>query len=267
MSDITAFIGLGAMGEALLRGLLRAGRNAEDFIISMRTDERNAAVAAEHGVPTSEARGAVERARIIVLALGPGDVMPVVASLAPKLRPGQAVLSLAAGTSTAQIEALVPDGVSVVRSMSNIPALVGEGLHALSPGALCDEAAVRRVEALLAGTGRTVQIPEKLQDTATAISGSGPAYVFFMIEAMIDAGVLLGMPRAMATEMCIQTVYGSAEMIRETGSHPTFLREQVTSPAGTASAALRSLEDDRVKAAIISAIEQSYRRARELSSD
>ena len=136
------------------------------------------------------------------------------------MRPGQLVVSLAAGITTAFIESRLPDGVAVVRVMPNTPALVDEGMAAISPGSHCDEEHLAEAEALLASTGRVLRVPEKQQDAVTAISGSGPAYIFFVVESMIEAGVHLGLPRATATELVVQTVVGSAKMLRETGDAP-----------------------------------------------
>jgi pyrroline-5-carboxylate reductase len=131
------------------------------------------------------------------------------------------------------------------------PALVDEGMAAISPGKHCDEAHLAEAESLMASTGRVLRIPEKQQDAVTAISGPGPAYIFYVVESMIEAGVHLGLPRATATELVVQTLIGSGKMLRETGTHPTILREQVTSPGGTTAAALRSLEDHKVRAAFL----------------
>ena len=140
------------------------------------------------------------------------------------------MVSLAAGITTAFIESRVPEGVAVVRVMPNTPALVDEGMAAISPGSHCDEEHLAEAESLMASTGKVLRIPERQQDAVTAISGSGPAYIFFVVESMIEAGVHLGLPRATATELVVQTLVGSAKMLRETGTHPTVLREQVTSP-------------------------------------
>jgi len=141
-----------------------------------------------------------------------------------------------------------------------------EGMSAISRGAHCDEAHLREAETLLSAVGRVLRVPEKQQDAVTAISGSGPAYIFFVVEAMIEAGVLLGLPRSTATELVVQTLYGAATMLRETGEHPTVLREQVSSPAGTTMAALRQLDDHKVRAAFLTAMEAARDRSRELSS-
>jgi pyrroline-5-carboxylate reductase len=189
----------------------------------------------------------------------------VLEEIGPELRPGQLVVSLAAGITTAFIESRVPDGVAVVRVMPNTPALVDEGMSAISPGSHCDDTHLAEAEDLLASTGRVIRVPERQQDAVTAISGSGPAYIFFVVESMIEAGVHLGLPRATATDLVVQTVVGSAKMLRETGTDPVVLREQVTSPGGTTASALRELEVHKVRAAFLAAMEAARNRSRELA--
>jgi pyrroline-5-carboxylate reductase len=196
-----------------------------------------------------------------VLVVKPQDMADVLTEIAPHLRPGQLLVSLAAGIPTRAIEKHIPDGVAVVRVMPNTPALVDEGMAAISAGTHCDDDHLATAEALLSTTGRVVRVPEKQQDAVTAISGSGPAYLFFVVEAMIEAGVHLGLPRTTATELVVQTVVGSAKLLRETGTHPTVLREQVTSPGGTTAAAIRELEDHKVRAAFITAMEAARDRS------
>jgi pyrroline-5-carboxylate reductase len=175
-------------------------------------------------------------------------------------------VSLAAGITTDFLQARLPQGTPVVRVMPNTPALVDEGMAAISPGSHCDETHLAEAEALLRSCGKVIRLPENYQDAVTAISGSGPAYIFYVVEAMIEAGVLLGLPRATSTELVVQTLYGAATMLRETGEHPTVLREQVSSPAGTTMAALRQLDDHKVRAAFLTAMEAARDRSRELAS-
>ena len=181
------------------------------------------------------------QADTVALVVKPQDMADVLAEIASSLTPGTLLVSLAAGITTEFIESRVPDGIAVVRVMPNTPALVDEGMAAISPGTHCDDDHLAVAESLLRTTGRVVRVPEKQQDAVTAISGSGPAYLFFVVEAMIEAGVHLGLPRSTATELVVQTVVGSAKLLRETGEHPTVLREQVTSPGGTTAAAIREL--------------------------
>jgi pyrroline-5-carboxylate reductase len=190
----------------------------------------------------------------------------VLDEIAPAVKPGQLVVSLAAGITTAFLESRLPDGVAVVRVMPNTPALVDEGMAAIAPGSHCDDDHLAVAEGLLGSTGRVLRVPEKHMDAVTAISGTGPAYVFFVVESMIEAGVHLGLPRATATELVVQTLVGSAKMLRETGSHPVVLREQVTSPGGTTAAALRELEVHKVRAAFLAAMEAARNRSAELAA-
>jgi len=192
-----------------------------------------------------------------------GDVLT---EIAPHLRTGQLLISLAAGITTQYIEKHIPDGIAVVRVMPNTPALVDEGMAAISPGTHCDDEHLALAEQMLSVTGRVMRVPEKQQDAVTAISGSGPAYLFFVVEAMIEAGVHLGLPRDTATELVVQTMLGSAKLLRETGEHPTVLRERVTSPGGTTAAAVRQLEDHKVRAAFLVAMEAARDRSRDLAA-
>ena len=161
---------------------------------------------------------AAARADTVALVVKPQDMGDVLTEIAPHLRAGQVLISLAAGITTDYIEKHIPDGIAVVRVMPNTPALVDEGMAAISPGTHCDEEHLALAEQMLSVTGRVVRVPEKQQDAVTAISGSGPAYLFFVVEAMIEAGVHLGLPRSTATELVVQTVVGSAKLLRETGS-------------------------------------------------
>lgn len=264
-ASLTAIIGAGVMGETLLSGLVRAGRPAERLLVGEKRAERAAELVERYGVEVAGNVEVAQRARTVVLVVKPQDMGTVVDEIAPALRPGQLVVSLAAGITTAFIEARVPEGVAVVRVMPNTPALVDEGMSAVSGGALASEADLVEVEGLLSATGKVLRIPEKQQDAVTAISGSGPAYLFFVVESMIEAGVHLGLPRSTATDLVVQTVVGSATMLRETGTHPTVLREQVTSPAGTTAAALRELEIHGVRAAFLAAMEAARNRSQALA--
>ena len=174
-------------------------------------------------------------------------------------------MSRPAGIPTAFIEARLADGVPVVRVMSNTPVHVDEAMSVISAGAHAGEQHLRLTEELLSPVGKVLRIPESLQDGATALSGSGPAYFYYLVEAMVDAGILLGMPRAAALEMVIQSAVGAAVMLRDSGEHPVLLREAVTSPGGTTIAAIRELERHGVRAAVLEAIEAARNRGRELA--
>ena len=260
-----AIIGAGVMGETLLSGLIRAGRRTADLMVGEKRPERARELEERYGV---EVLGNVEAARkadTLALVVKPQDMEDLLKEIAPVVRPGQLVVSLAAGITTAFIEAHLPEGAAVVRVMPNTPALVDEGMAAISRGSHCDEEHLVEAESLMASTGKVIRVPERQQDAVTAISGSGPGYIFFVVESMIEAGVHLGLPRATATELVVQTVVGSAKLLRETGEHPTVLRERVTSPAGTTAAAIRELEDHKVRAAFLTAIEAARDRSRALA--
>jgi len=265
-AEKVAILGAGMMGETVLAGLLRAGRPADQVVISERRPERAAELAQRHGVVVLDNVKAAEFGDILLLVVKPQDVAGLLDEIAGSMRPGTLVISLAAGQSTSTLESRLPAGTAVVRVMPNTPALVDQGMSALSPGAHCDPDQLATALALLAATGEVVQVPEQYQDAVTAVSGSGPAYVFYVAEAMIEAGVLFGLPRSTSTELVVQTLYGAATMLKETGTHPSILREQVTSPGGTTAAALRLLDDQRVRAAFISAMEAARDRSRDLSA-
>ncbi|KQX66340.1 pyrroline-5-carboxylate reductase [Angustibacter sp. Root456] len=254
------------MGETLLSGLLRAGRPVDSLVVSERRPERVAELTERYGVRVVDNAAAAGEASTVVLVVKPQDMASALADVREALRPGTLVVSLAAGTTTATLEAGLPAGTPVVRVMPNTPALVDEGMAAISPGEHCDDAHLAEAEELMRSCGRVIRVPEQYQDAVTAISGSGPAYIFYVVEAMIEAGVLLGLPRATSTELVVQTLFGAATMLRETGEHPTVLREQVSSPAGTTMAALRQLDDHKVRAAFLTAMEAARDRSRELAS-
>jgi pyrroline-5-carboxylate reductase len=260
-----AILGAGVMGETLLSGLIRAGRRTEDLLVGEKRSDRAAELEERYGVSTVTNVEAAQKADTLALVVKPQDMGDLLAEIAPAVRPGQLVVSLAAGITTAFIESRLPDGVAVVRVMPNTPALVDEGMAAISRGSHCDEEHLLEAESLLASVGRVLRVPERQLDAVTAVSGSGPAYIFFVVESMIEAGVHLGLPRGTASELVVQTVVGSAKLLRETGEHPTVLREQVTSPGGTTAAAVRELEDHKVRAAFLTALEAARDRSRALA--
>ncbi|HET7387780.1 MAG TPA: pyrroline-5-carboxylate reductase [Nocardioidaceae bacterium] len=265
MGRTVAILGAGVMGETLLSGLIRAGRSVDELLVGERRRERADELQERYGVAVVSNLEAAEKADTLALVVKPQDMGELLDEIAPRVRPGQLVVSLAAGITTGFIESRLRDGVAVVRVMPNTPALVDEGMAAISRGSHCDESHLAEAEALMASTGRVLRVPEKQQDAVTAISGSGPGYIFFVVESMIEAGVHLGLPRSTATELVVQTVVGSAKLLRETGEHPTVLRERVTSPGGTTAAAVRQLEDHKVRAAFLTAMEAARDRSRALA--
>ena len=262
----TAIIGAGVMGETLLSGLVRAGRRVDQLLVGEKRAERARELEERYGVAVVSNVEAADQGRHRSRWSSSRRTWATCSTRSPACcAPASCVVSLAAGITTAFIESRVPEGVAVVRVMPNTPALVDEGMAAISPGSHCSDDHLAEAEALLASVGRVLRIPERQQDAVTAISGSGPAYIFFVVESMIEAGVHLGLPRSTASELVIQTLVGSAKMLRETGTHPTVLREQVTSPGGTTASALRELEIHKVRAAFLAAMEAARNRSRELA--
>ena len=261
-----AILGAGVMGSTLLSGLIRSGRDPAELIITGRNAERAEQLAERYGVRLMSNAEAAQAADTLVLVVKPQDMEGLVAEVRSHVPKGALVVSLAAGITTAFLEERLPVGTAVVRVMPNTPALVDEGMAAVSPGAHCDEVHLIEAEGLLRSCGKVLRVAEKHLDAVTAISGSGPAYIFYVVEAMIEAGVLLGMPRTTSTELVVQTLYGAATMLKETGLHPTVLREQVSSPGGTTMAALRQLDDHKVRAAFVTAIEAAAERSKQLAS-
>jgi pyrroline-5-carboxylate reductase len=266
MGTTVAILGAGVMGETLLSGLIRAGRAADELIVTARRPERADELAQRYGVRAMSNTEAAEAADTLVLVVKPQDMGGLVEEIRGHVSPGNLVVSLAAGIPTQLLESRLPDGVAVVRVMPNTPALVDQGMAAVSPGKHCDASHLAEAAELMRSCGKVVEVAEKHQDAVTAISGSGPAYIFYVVEAMIEAGVVLGLPRATSTELVVQTLYGAATMIKETKQHPTVLREQVTSPGGTTAAALRQLDDHKVRAAFITAMEAAAERSHQLAS-
>ena len=260
-----AVVGAGVMGEALIAGLARGDRDADELLVSDQFDSRAEEVAAKYQAEAVSNVVAASRAHTIVLVVKPQDMATVLNEIGPHLRPDSLVVSLAAGITTNFLADRLPAGHAVVRVMPNTPALVDEGMAAIAPGPTCDDSHAAEATRLLSSVGRVVTVPEAYLDAVTALSGSGPAYIFYVVEAMIEAGVLLGLPRGMSTDLVVQTLVGSAAMLRETGEHPSVLRENVSSPAGTTVAALRELDRHMVRAAFVSAIEAARDRSAELA--
>jgi pyrroline-5-carboxylate reductase len=262
-----AILGTGKMGEALLSGLLRAGHPPSQVLAVARRPERAAELRERYGVETPGAAEAAKTADTLVLAVKPQDMGALLDEIAAFV-PASAdrlVISVAAGITTAFIERRLAGDVPVVRVMSNTPVLVDEAMSVISAGPHASEQHLRRAEKLFQPVGKVLRIPESQQDAATALSGSGPAYVYFLVEAMVDAGILLGVPRSTALEMVTQAVYGAATMLRDSGEHPVILREAVTSPGGTTISAIRELEKHGVRAAFLAAIESARDRGRDLA--
>ncbi|HZZ47556.1 MAG TPA: pyrroline-5-carboxylate reductase [Pseudonocardia sp.] len=265
MTSIAVF-GAGKIGEALLGGLVKAGQPNDELCFTERYPNRRREVSERLGVRQVTVAEAASTADLLVIAVKPQDIDPLLAELAATMRPGAVVVSLCAGLPTALFERRLGDGVAVVRVMPNTPMVVGEAMSAISPGTHADESALVEVERMLGTVGRVVRVPEHQQDAVTALSGSGPAYFFYLVEAMIEAGVLLGMPRELASDLVVQSALGAARMLRDSGEHPVVLREAVTSPGGTTAVALRELDRHGTRTALAAAIVAAHDRSSELGS-
>lgn len=260
-----AVLGGGVMGETILAGILAAGWSSEQVVLSERRAEVAQRMAERHGVLIGDSNvDSVSGAHVIVLAVKPQDVDGLLREIGPSLGERALIVSVAAGLSTAWFEQRLPQGQPVVRVMPNTPAVVGEGMSAISGGVNTTTDDLRLVEALLQKTGRVMQVPEKQQDAVVGISGSGPAYVFYIADALSEAGVLLGLTRDDARELAVQTLLGAATLLSETGDHPALARERVSSPAGTTIAALRELDERGVRAAMIAAAKAAHDRSVDL---
>ncbi|KAB7755750.1 pyrroline-5-carboxylate reductase [Mycolicibacterium mucogenicum] len=278
-----AIIGGGNIGEALLAGLLQSGRQVKDLVVAEANSARAAQLAEKYSVRVTDVADAAENAAYVIVAVKPDAVEGVVETLADAAADAdsssveQVVVSVAAGVPTAFYEAKLPAGSPVVRVMPNTPMLVGAGITALSRGRYANDAQLAEVSEIFSAVGAVLTVPEKQMDAVTAVSGSGPAYFFLMVEAVVDAGVAAGLPRPVATELAAQTMAGAAAMLldRMTESGPgsavgpldtsaAQLRASVTSPGGTTAAGLRELERGGLRSAVASAVEAAKTRSEQL---
>ena len=263
-NHLIAVIGAGKLGELVLSGLLRAGWPAGQLIATTRRPERAAELAERYGIRPTLNLTAVTQADVLLVAVKPQDAGKLLDEFGMKVPPGKLVVSLCAGLPTSFFTERLPGGIPVVRVMTNTPALVGQAMTVISAGPYATDEHLALTEEIFQPLGKTLRVPESQQDAVTALSGSGPAYFFYLVEAMIDAGILLGLPRTLAADLIVQTALGAAVMLRDSGEHPVQLREAVTSPGGTTIAAIRELERHGVRAALIAAIEAAHDRSVEL---
>jgi pyrroline-5-carboxylate reductase len=263
----TAVIGAGVMGETLIAGIIASGVPASDVVIAERRTERANELTNKYGVVCTDPVTAVVDADTVLLVVKPQDMSDAISEISLALNPDAVIISLAAGISTAVIESKLQAGQPVVRVMPNTPALVNEGMAGISAGSSCNQEHVQRAIQLMSSVGEVVEVPENLQDALTAVSGSGPAYVFYVIESMVAAGVDLGLDRDVATQLAIQTVYGAAALIKETGEEAQTLRERVSSPNGTTVAAINTLDSHHVREAFKAAMTACRDRSIELGKE
>ncbi|GII98276.1 pyrroline-5-carboxylate reductase [Sediminihabitans luteus] len=262
-----AVLGTGVMGETVLTGVLAAGWDPQRVVATARRSERAAELREQHGVRTTDDNvAAAAEADVVVLGVKPKDIGALTEQIAGALRPGTLVITVAVGLSCAFYEKRLPAGTPFVRVMPNTPSSIGSGVSAISPGVAATEEHLALVETLLASTGLVIRVAEKDQDAVGALSGSGPAYVFYVLDALSEAGTLMGLPRATASRLATATVLGAARLAEETGEHPAILREKVSSPGGTTIAALRELDRGGVRAAFVDALTAAKARSTELSA-
>jgi pyrroline-5-carboxylate reductase len=261
-----AFFGGGNMAEALIKGLIAAGTaKPEQILVTDISSDRLEHLRKTYGIIVQKGNlDAAREAGIILLSVKPQVIEKVLGEIAPAIDGKKLVISIAAGIAIAKIEKVLKDGSRVVRVMPNTPALVLAGAAALAGGknATADDLAL--VQSIFNSVGRSVVVDEKLMDAVTGLSGSGPAYVFMIIDALSDAGVKAGLPRQLALELAAQTVYGAAKMVLETKEHPAKLRDMVTSPGGTTIEGLHALEKGKLRATIMNAVEAATARSKEL---
>jgi pyrroline-5-carboxylate reductase len=258
-------VGAGAMGEVFIGGLLRQGVEPGRLVIAEKRDDRAEEVAKRFGVRAVKPADVARECATVLLLVKPQDVAEVLGEIGPGLADGAVVISLAAGVRLATLEAALPRS-AVVRAMPNTPALVDLGITAISPGASCSPSQADYVESLLSAVGPVVRVPEDLQDAVTATSGSGPAYVFLLIESMISAAVQLGLSMEIARQLVTQTVLGAATMAARPEADAANLRTQVTSPGGTTAAALAVFEHEGFDALVRAAMTAARDRGRELGA-
>jgi pyrroline-5-carboxylate reductase len=258
-----AIIGVGAMGEALMSGLLRAGWPPDEISLCVRRQERVDQLAATGCVVVTDPAAAIEGREAVVVAVKPADVPALLELLAGKVGPEHTVISLAAGVTTGTYEERL-GAVPVVRAMPNTPALVGESVTGIASGAHADSDRLEIAGQVLGAVGSVRIMEESLLDAVTAVSGTGPAYVFLLAEALTEAAVREGLPRDIAEGFVHQTIRGAGHLLTNTGKTPAELRSQVTSPGGTTAAAVHVLEERGFRALVEDAVRAAAKRSAEL---
>jgi pyrroline-5-carboxylate reductase len=259
-----AILGAGKIGESLLAGLRSS--DWADIVASSRREERVEELRERHGVEATTSNAeAIHGADVVVLAVKPQDIETLLGEIGHLLTSEQTVLSVAAAIPTGRIERHLAGDVPVVRAMPNAPSTVHEGIAGMCAGRHAQREHMERAGTVLRAVGDVVEVPEEQMDAITAVSGSGPAYYALLAEAMIEAGILLGLSREVSTKLVVQTMLGTAKLLRDEHVHPVELREAVTSPGGTTIRAIRELEQAGVRAAFLNAISAAMERSKELA--
>lgn len=259
-----AVLGGGVMGEALIVGIQRRVHPAPIIVVSEKRPERCAELVERLGIQSAEAPQAVRNADVVVLVVKPQDIHDLLISIAPEVSPGALVISIAAGITTSVIESALP-GSHVVRAMPNTPARIESGLTGISAGRSCSQGKLEQARHLLTSLGVVVEVPEELQDAITSVSGSGPAYVFYLAEAMIAGAMTGGIAPDEARKIVVQTLLGAARLLQVSDEPAEVLRANVTSKGGTTAAAIAVFDERGVKEAIVAGIDAARLRSRELS--
>lgn len=265
-----AIIGAGKMGEALLSGLLSSGADPSTVLVTEPSEDQAVEIRKRYAVEVVPADVAFKRANTLILAVKPQSMGLLLREVAPLVRNGHLLVSIAAGITTESVErhlATADRQAAVVRAMPNTPALLGKGITAIAAGTHAQEEHLSVAQSLLETVGEVVRVPESSMDTVTALSGSGPAYFYLMVESMIEAGVLEGLPRETAQRLVTETINGASAMLRESGDDAVTLRQNVTSPGGTTAAALRELDRSGFRASVTDAVEAARDRSRQLSRE
>jgi len=258
-------IGAGVMGEALISALISAGVSPESITISEKRADRAAELIDKYGIVVEPLETNVSKAEVLLLVVKPQDISTVLTEIKGSIKPSTLVVSFAAGKKIEFISSLLGGGNPVIRVMPNTPTLVGEGMAAMSIGLLVTPAQSDFVRGFLSATGRVVEVDENLQDAVTAVSGSGPAYFFNFVEAMVKAGTELGLSNEIATELTVQTMVGAAKLLATSNKSAATLRENVTSPNGTTAAALSSFADSDLAGIVKKAMVAARDRSQELA--
>jgi pyrroline-5-carboxylate reductase len=264
MDSTVGIIGVGNMGEAILSGLLKSGIPNSKIVFAQRSDERASYIASKYGI-ARQSLSVTAAADVVLLCVKPKDIADISEQIKGSLRKGAVVVSVAAGKTIEGIQSIVGDSVAVVRVMPNTPTFVGKGVAGISWGATVTSAQSEFIRKIFMASGIVVEVPEELQGAVTATSGSGPAYFFAFVEAMIDGGKALGLSEEIATTLAIQTIIGASRMLQESGKSPQELRENVTSPNGTTHAALTSFQLHGLQNIVANAMAAAAKRSQELA--
>ena len=273
MSNRIAFLGCGSMNEAILGGLLEAGTDPADVVATVRRAVRASELAERyHGITAiageeepDNNRQATKGAAVVILGVKPVGIADLAREISPALSPDTVVVSVAAAVSIAQLEAALPTGQPVIRTMPNTPAKLGRGVVSVSPGTHCTPEQLQKVKGILKGAGTVVEVPEEQVDALSAISGSGPAYAFYLAEAMASAGEELGLDRELSLLLARETVAGAGLMLAEPGADPSALRRAVTSPNGTTERAIATFDEQGIPAIIAAGARAAANRAAEIT--